>query len=254
MALKAALRDRHILLIRDQHLTDEQFLHFSSYFGSPYRAPSGEQVLGLNKFSGDLPDIVKVANVEGGVLGHYALAAHTDHHWTEVPSSGSLAYAVEIPNSGGDTTFIDAIAAYEALDAATQREIEGLQLITYNPFLRHLKPARSRGIPRYRTPDIEPVTPYVTHPLVRTHPESGRKLIYLSTDTEVELLGVEPARGMALIEYLRSHLLEPRFAYPHQWKVGDIIYWDNQATLHARSAFSGRRMLKRISFAGSRPF
>ncbi|MEL4474467.1 TauD/TfdA dioxygenase family protein, partial [Shewanella algae] len=92
----------------------------------------------------------------------------------------SLAYAVEIPAEGGDTTCHDLVAAWESLDEQTRREIDGLQLITYNPFLRHRRPAGRRGIPRYRTPDIEPVLPCVTHPLVRTHPVSGRKLIYLS--------------------------------------------------------------------------
>ena len=256
LALKKALRERHVLLFRDQQLDDEQFLRLASYFGSIYRPPPGEQVLGLDPYSGAMPDIVKVSNVDGGVLGRYALAAHTDHHWTQVPSAGSVAYAVEIPKEGGDTTCINLTAAYEALDEPSRREIDGLQLITYNPFLRHRKPLRRRGIPPYRTPDIEPLTPYVTHPLVRTHPESGRKLIYLSTDTEVEIVGVEASYGAPLIERLRAHVLQPRFAYPHRWRVGDILYWDNQATLHARTAFdsSERRVLKRVSFAGTRPF
>jgi taurine dioxygenase len=256
LALRKALRERHILLLRGQRLDDEQFLRFASYFGSIYRPPSGEQVLGLDPFSGQMADIVKVSNVEGGVLGRHALAAHTDHHWTQLPSSSSLLYALEVPRVGGDTTFYNLPAAYDALDEATKREIEGLQLITYSPFLRHRNPLPSRVIPRYRTPDIEPLSPYVTHPLVRTHPDSGRKLLYLSTDTEVELINVEPQRGAALIERLRAHLLQPRFAYPHRWQVGDIIYWDNQATLHGRTAFdsSERRVMKRISLAGSRPF
>ena len=82
MAMKQALMDRHILLFRGQCLDDDQFLRLASYFGSVYRPPAGEQVLGLDPYSGALPDIVKVSNVDGGVLGRYALAAHTDHHWT----------------------------------------------------------------------------------------------------------------------------------------------------------------------------
>ncbi len=256
MALKKALHERHLLLLRGQQINDEQLLRLANYFGSIYRPPAGEQVLGLDPFSGDMPDIVRVSNVEGGTLGRHALAAHTDHHWTAIPSSGSLAYAVEIPRAGGDTTFYNLVAVYEALDDATKREIEGLRLITYNPFLRHRKPLSSRKIPRYRTPDIEPLSPCENHPLVRTHPESGRKLLYLSADTEVELMDTDPVWGAALIERLRAHMLQPRFAYIHHWQVGDIIYWDNQATAHARTAFDSaeRRVLKRVSFGGSRPF
>lgn len=256
MAMKQALRDRHLLLLRGQQLDDEQFLRFCSLFGSLYQAPAGEQVLGRDPYTGATPDIVKVSNVDGGVLGRYALAPHIDHHWTQIPSAGSVAYAVEIPADGGNTNCYDLVAAWEALDAATQREIEGLQLITYNPFLRHRKPAGRRGIPRYRTPDIEPVLPCVTHPLVRTHPESGRKLLFLSTDTEVEVVGVDPGRGQALVERLRAHVQDARFRYAHRWQVGDILYWDNQAMLHGRDAFDSaqRRVLKRISLAGTRPF
>ena len=94
------------------------------------------------------------------------------------------------------------------------------------------------------------------HPLVRTHPDSGRRILHLGEKTEVEIVGVEPQYGAALVARLRRHLLQPRFAYTHRWSVGDIVYWDNQATLHARSAFDNgeRRLLKRISLSGSRPF
>ena len=91
---------------------------------------------------------------------------------------------------------------------------------------------------------------------MRTHPDSGKRLLYLGEATEVEIVGYDPARSASLIARLREHLVNPRFAYTHRWKVGDIVYWDNQATLHSRTAFNPalRRRLKRISLAGSRPF
>ena len=255
-ALKQALKQHHILLLRGQQLEDPQFQRFTSYFGSVFRAPTNVPVLGSSDpYGGDTPDIVKVANVDDGVLGNQELSAHADHHWTPVPSSGSLLYALEVPRAGGDTTWVNLAAAYDTLDAATRAEIDALQLITYNPFLRRLKPLAG-GHATYRTPDIEPVTPFEVHPLVRTHPESGRKILYLGEATEVEVVGVDPAYGAALVARLRAHLLQPRFAYTHRWQVGDIVYWDNQATLHARTAFDAadRRLLKRISLSGSRPF
>ncbi len=256
LAIKRALIEHHVVVLPEQRLDDAQFLRLSRCFGDVFRPPADVPVLGSDPYGGNTPAIVKVSNVDDGVLGHHELSAHADHHWTPVPSSGSFLYALEVPKVGGDTTFINLAAAYDALDEATKHGIDGLQLITYNPFLRRLKPLASGGLPRYRTPDIEALTPFEAHPLVRTHPDSGRKILYLDEATEVELVGVDPTRGAALIERLRAHLLQPRFAYTHRWQVGDIVYWDNQATLHARTAFdpAERRVLKRISLSGSRPF
>lgn len=242
-------------MLPEQRLDDAQFLRLSRYFGDVFQPPTDVPVLASDPYGGNTPAIVKVSNVEDGVLGHHELSAHADHHWTPVPSSGSFLYALEVPSAGGDTTWINLAAAYDALDTATQREIDGLQLITYNPFLRRLKPL-STGFPRYRTPDVEPLSPFEAHPLVRTHPDSGRKILYLDEATEVEVVGVDPVHGQALVERLRAHLLQARFAYTHHWQVGDIVYWDNQSTLHARTAFDAneRRLLKRISLSGSRPF
>ncbi|WP_454255034.1 TauD/TfdA dioxygenase family protein [Pseudomonas sp. Marseille-Q8238] len=255
LALKQALRDNHILIFKNQQLDDVQFLRFTSWFGSVFQPHPDFPVLSSGA-DGKAPDIVKVANTEDGELGSFALPAHTDHQWTPTPSSGSLLYALEVPEEGGETIWTNLALAYSALDEATQREIDGLRLINYNPFVRIRNGGYSGGkFITYRTPDIEPVQG-TEHPLVRTHPESGKRLLYLSVHTEVELVGYEPERGQALIARLREHLQNPRFSYTHEWQVGDIVYWDNQATLHARNAFPAtqRRRLKRISLAGSRPF
>jgi alpha-ketoglutarate-dependent taurine dioxygenase/alkylation response protein AidB-like acyl-CoA dehydrogenase len=253
-ALKQGLLDHRILVFRGQQLDDPQFRRLASYFGSVYTPPRDAPVLGSDT-SGVVPDIVVVSNVDEGLLGNWDLPAHSDHHWTPEPSSGSLLYALEIPQEGGDTTWYDLVAAYEALDDATRAQIDDLKLITYNPFLRRKFPLDS-GLPLYRTPDIAPLAPWTAHPLVRTHPQSGKRLLYLGARTEVEIVGYDPAEGAALIEKLRAHLGSPRFAYTHRWQVGDIVYWDNQATLHGRTEFdpSLRRVLKRISLSGSRPF
>lgn len=204
---------------------------------------------------GKVPEIVKVANTGDGELGNFALPAHIDHQWTPVPSSGSLLYALEVPSIGGETRFTNLARAYESLDEATRREIDGLRLINYNPFIRLREGGYGGGFATYRTPDIEPIQGS-EHPLVRTHPESGRRVLFLSAHTEVEIPGYDPARGQALIGRLREHLARPELSYSHAWSVGDIVWWDNQAVLHARNAFpaSERRRLKRISLAGSRPF
>lgn len=254
LELKQALRDHHILIFRQQRLDDEQYLRFTSWFGSVFQPHPDFAVLSSGA-DGKAPEIVKVANTEDGELGNFALPAHVDHQWTPTPSAGSLLYALEVPDQGGETTWTNLALAYDALDEDTRREIDGLRLINYNPFVRLKNGGYNGGFVTYRTPDIEPIQG-TEHPLVRTHPESGKRLLYLSVHSEVEIPGYDPQQGAALIARLREHLQNPRFSYSHKWQVGDIVYWDNQATLHARNAFPANqtRRLKRISLAGSRPF
>jgi taurine dioxygenase len=251
LQLKQALRDRHILIFKNQQLTDQQFLNFAFYFGSLFVPPQDIPVLASE--TGTTPVIIPVSNVDGGYTGTGELSFHADHHWTPYPSSGSLLYALEVPSQGGETSWLNLNLAYETLDESTKQRIADLQLITYNPFLRDRNTPRSDYRLDQTIPLISPVYP---HPLVRTHPESGKKILYLDYATEVEVVGLEPQEGAELIAKLRQHLNQQRFYYQHKWSVGDIVYWDNQATLHHRTPFdpNERRVLKRVSLAGSRPF
>jgi taurine dioxygenase len=249
LALKRGLLDHHILIFKQQDLSEEQFKEFARYFGSVFAPPADVPVL-ASKAGGATPEIVLVANVEGGYTGNGELSAHSDHHWTPTPSAGSLLYALEIPEQGGDTSFYNMHLAYETLDEATKRRVADLQLITYNPFLV----AEGGERPKYRLEDKPLISPVFPHPLVRTHPDSGKHILYLDAATEVEVVGLAKREGAELVAQLREHLAQPRFRYTHHWTVGDIVYWDNQAVLHARTSFEGRRVLKRISFSGTRPF
>ncbi|MBN3950414.1 MAG: TauD/TfdA family dioxygenase [Nostoc sp. NMS7] len=251
LELKEALRDRHILIFKDQKLSDQQLLNFSLYFGALFVPCDQTPVLASKP--GETPVVIPISNVDGGYTGTGELTFHSDHKWTPTPSSGSLLYALEIPSQGGDTYWLNTNLAYEALDETTKERIADLQLITYNPFLQDRNAPRSLYRLDKSIPLISPIFP---HPLVRTHPENGKKHLYLDIATEVEIVGLEPEEGSKLIEQLRQHLNQPRFYYQHKWSVGDIVYWDNQATLHYRQAFdpNQRRVLKRVSLAGSRPF
>lgn len=250
LALKQALRDHHILIFKNQDLSEEQFKGLATYFGAIFHNPPDVPVLASGP-QGVAPDIVRVSNVDG-YTGTGELSPHIDHQWTPYPSLGSLLYALEVPEQGGDTTFYNMNLAYETLDDATKQRIAGRELITYNPFLRG--PGDPR--PRYREEGVPLISPVYPHPLVRTHPESGKKTLFLGYATEVELVGAPREEGRALIEQLREHFHQDRFRYKHVWTVGDIVFWDNQATLHARTAFDpeARRVMKRISLAGGRPF
>lgn len=250
LALRRGLLDHHILIYKKQDLSEPQFKAFATYFGSVFQPPSDVPVL-ASAADGVTPEIVRVSNIDG-YTGTGELSPHSDHHWTPLPSAASLLYALEVPPEGGDTTWYNMHLAYETLDARTKERIADLQLITYNPFLN--KPEAPR--PRYRDPAKPLIAATHPHPLVRTHPESGKKILYLDYATEVEVVGWSVADGERLVEELRGHFHQERFRYSHKWSVGDIVHWDNQATLHARTAFdpSSRRVMKRISLAGARPF
>lgn len=251
LALRRGLLDHHILIYKQQDLSEPQFKAFATYFGAVFQPPSDVPVLASNA-DGAAPEIVRVSNVDGGYTGHGELSPHSDHHWTPFPSAGSFLYALEVPEVGGDTSWYNMHLAYETLDARTKQHIEGLSLITYNPFLRKEGEVR----PRYRDPEKPLIAPTYPHPLVRTHPDSGKKILFLDYSTEVEVVGFSASEGERLVEELRGHFYQDRFRYTHKWSVGDIVHWDNQATLHARTAFDAgaRRVMKRISVAGARPF
>jgi taurine dioxygenase len=261
--LKRALADNLILIFKDQSLDDLQYLAFASYFGSIFRPSADNPVLATQQDTGTPPDVVPVSNAvgQGDYTGHGELTPHADHQWTPLPSFGSLLYAIELPKDGGQTSWFNTIAAYEALDDATKAEIDQLQLITYNPFVRFQSNKGSSGyggtaMPKYRFKDQPILGHAYPHPLVRTHAESGRKALWLNTHTEVELVNTDDQYGSELIERLRQHILKPEFHYEHHWQEGDIVFWDNQVTLHSRNPFPSdqRRLLKRISLAGGRPF
>ena len=251
LRLKQAHRNYHILIFKNQKLTDEQLKNFAYYFGDLF-VPLDETPVLASKV-GFTPVVIPVANIEGGYTGTGELTFHADHHWTPYPSSGSFLYAEEVTTKGGETAWLNLNLAYESLDEATKERIKDLQLITYNPFVR--TPDSPKRL--YRKDTSEPLlSPAFPHPLVRTHPESGLKVLSLGYATEVSVVGLDPEEGSELIAQLREHLNQPKFYYEHKWSVGDIVYWDNQSTLHRRIAFdpSERRVLKRISLAGSRPF
>lgn len=251
LQIKQALCDYHILIFKQQKLTDKQLLDFATYFGALFVPPNDVPV--LESASGIASNVVIVSNQEGGTLGDGEVPFHTDHIWTPYPSSASFLYAEEIPAAGGDTYWLNLNLVYETLDEEIKQRIAKLQLITYNPLLR--EPGKPFSGYR-RDSNTSKTYPVFPHPLVRTHPESGKKILYLNHKTEVEIVGMEPDEGSDLIEQLREHLYQKRFYYRHKWSVGDLVYWDNQSTLHRREAFDSnkRRVLKRVSLAGSKPF
>lgn len=253
--LRNLLHAHRLLVFPQQKVKDRNLVDFAIRFGPPFVAPSDSPVLGGD--DGMPPEIVIIGNkateYSKSYLGHQEVLPHSDHQWLRCPSSASLLYAVEVPSDAVSTTWINLIHAYEDLDQNVKRTIENLRLVTYNPFFRPFGSVVASYV--NRSEDVPP-GPVYSHPLVRTHPESGDKILYLNCSYEVEVEGMPFRDGQALISMLRQHLMNPHYQYEHRWRNGDIVFWDNQCTLHFRVAFdpSIRRVLKRVSLGGSRPF
>lgn len=253
--LKRLLQAHRVLIFPRQHIDEPTLVDFALRFGPPFIPPTDSPVLGSD--AGAPPEIVVVANSAAEYartyLGHQEVLPHSDHQWLMCPSSASLLYAVDVPPHVASTTWIDLIGAYADLDTDIRRTIDGLRLVTYNPFFRPFGSVVAAYVDR--ATEVPPGQTF-PHPLVRTHPETGGKILYLNCAYEVEIEGMRAGEGAALVGMLREHLMKPQYHYEHRWQNGDLVFWDNQCTLHFRHAFDPgiRRVLKRVSLGGSRPF
>lgn len=248
--LKAASNQYQVLIFRNQALSDRALFDFATYFGDVFKPPSDVPVLASDS-SGQVPAVVAVSNRQGGHTGHSELHPHIDHLWTPRPSKASFLYAVQVTQQGGQTTWFNLQRAWDTLDNELKSQIAELSLVTHNPFL--VKSGEQR--PLYREEGNPPPGVPVAHPLVLTHPETGRRSLYLSSDTEVEIPQLDYESGKALIEALRAHTFRDEFSYQHQWRAGDVVWWDNRSTAHARTPFPADQVrdLRRVSLAGARP-
>ena len=259
LQLKQAWRDHHLLIFKNQTLTDDQLLAFASYFGDILQQPAYVRQGETKEFLPPL--ILTLANAAAeessvNILPSYReLLPHIDHDWLPVPSSGSLLHALQLPEDGGPNTYwVNLAQAYDELDDATKQQIASLQLRHFNFYGKYRdeypEPAYANGRA------AEPGERVATHPLVRTHPDTGKKILFLNAANEVDIVDYDHEEGAKLIARLREHIKQSRFAYRHQWSKGDLLYWDNQATAHYRPDFdpNATRLLKRVSIRGSRPF
>ena len=245
--------DHQVLLIRGQRLTDDDLIRFSRRFGALDWAPVQETG---RRFVEGHPEIYVVSNViENGVpigsLGAGEAVWHTDMSYLEIPPKASMLYALEAPPQGGDTYFCNMYAAYQSLPAALRERISGLTL-------KHDATFNSGGYVRQGMSAVDdPVnSPGVYHPLVLTHPETGRRALYLGRRRNAYIAGLALADSEALLDELWSYATRDELTWSHQWKPGDLVLWDNRCTMHRRDAFdpSLRRILHRTQIKGeSRP-
>jgi taurine dioxygenase len=240
-----------VLLFRGQALSDRDLIAFSRRFGDLDIAPVQENG---RRFVEGLPEIYIVSNVKVngeaiGSLGDGEAAWHTDMSYLDVPPKASMLYALELPpaGAGGNTSFCSMYAIYDALPAALKARIAGLTI-------KHDGTYNSGGYVRLGvTPTGDPRTsPGMMHPLVCTHPDSSRRMLYLGRRRNSYIGGLDLAESEALLDELWSYVARPEFAWEHAWRVGDLVLWDNRSTMHRRDSFdpATRRVMHRTQVKG----
>ena len=175
---------------------------------------------------------------------------HTDDSYFEIPAKATLLHSIEIPSRGGATWFCNMHSVYDALPEATRRRIDGKRA------MHGYDTARARNRPAPRTPQEIAETPDVEHPLVRTHPVTGRKALYLNPNRLDRIVGLPRAESDALLDELTEEARKPRHHHGHVWRAGDVVVWDNRATMHrvVNDYPAGEpRIMHRVLIQGERP-
>ena len=248
-AIRSAWLDHSVLLFRGQSLTDDDLIAFSKRFGALDWAPVQETG---RRFVEGHPEIYVVSNVlENGVpigsLGAGEATWHTDMSYLPDPPKASMLYALEIPPSGGDTYFTSMYRAYESLPSELKQRIEGLRV-------KHDGTYNSGGYVRQGiTATDNPMTsPGAWHPLVCTHPETKRRLLYLGRRRNAYIDTLSLSDSETLLDQIWAHATRDEFTWGNTWRVGDLVLWDNRCTMHRRDPFdaSSRRVMHRTQIKG----
>ena len=243
-ALLGVLHDNLVLCIRDQKLAPPAFRDAMAQFGTPMRrlqlahTPECAEVNIISSEDRDeLGDGRKIVNGANW---------HTDDSFMREPCSLTMLYGVVVPSKGGDTQFTNMYAAYDGLPTATRQRIADLRVV------HKWESTRKRNV----VATLPKALPDAVHPLVRTHPETGRKTLYLNPNRMEEIVGMARAESDALLDDLIEHATQPQYQYRHKWRRGDIVIWDNRCTMHKANAdypAGERREMHRIVLEGTVP-
>lgn len=247
---------RHVVLVfPDQAIDDDALVAFGQRFGELEIHPSRAHRAARN------PEIYRVSNLDedGNFIPtedtawQYVSQSwrwHSDSSFRDVPSTGSILHGIEITNAGGNTRFANLYDAYDALPDDTKRRIAGLQVVHDHDNILDLAHG-SGGRPADGSyADL----PAVRHPLVRVHPVTRRRCLFLSPHTMVGIDGMDRDEGLALLNELTAHATQDRFVYRHVWAPHDVLMWDNRCTMHSVEPFDNatvRREMHRVTLAGT---
>jgi len=262
-AIRRAWLDHLVIVIRGQQLSDADLVAFGRRFGEcQVSVPLPSPLANAGKVTQGgrderHPEVTVVSNVvENGVaqggLGDGELVWHSDMSSYEAPPNQTILYSIEVPSGIGRTGFNNMYLAWDALPEALRARVNGLML-------KHDATIDAAGYLRSRfkdAPDDVRVSPGAVHPLVRTHPETGRNCLFLGRRSKAYVVGMAVADSDALLDALFEHAAQPRFAWHHDWRNGDILMWDNRCVMHRRDPFDPtvRRTLHRIVIRGTAPY
>jgi len=252
-AIHAAWMQHQVLLFRNQHLSDPQLEAFSARFGALDRKP-GYAADVVDTTTSDFVCVisnVKIDNKPIGDLGDGEAVWHTDMSYNPLPPLGAALYALEVPPDGGETGFSNMYLAYDTLAPALKAHVQALQC-------KHDATRNSAGLLRRGMPDVTDPSnsPGTLHPMVRTHPVTGKPCLYLGRRRHAYIDGLPLAESERLLDEIWAHASKPEFSWHHRWRKGDLLMWDNRCVMHRRNPFdpAARRVMHRTQIIGDPPF
>ena len=242
--IRDAWHQNLVIVLRGQNMSEEDQVRFAEKFGPP-------AMIHTKQFVRNHPAVMLISNIREdgkpiGALPDGEMHFHTDQCHQERPAMASMLYALEVPRAGGNTLFANGYTAYETLPPEIKRRIDGrkaLNAYDYETAATKRGTRLSQSVPSY------------AHPVVRTHPPTGRKALYVNRLMTVRIEGLPAQESEDLLAMLFDHQERREFIYEHVWRVGDLVIWDNRCTLHARTDFSPdeRRLMRRVTILGEKP-
>jgi alpha-ketoglutarate-dependent taurine dioxygenase len=240
----ATWHEHLVILFRNQTLSEDDEVRFAERFGPP-------ALIHTRQFVRGHPAVMLISNIREdgkpiGALPDGEMHFHTDQCHQERPAMASMLYAIEVPSIGGNTLFANGYRAYETLPPEVKERIAGHKALNVYDY---------DNAPTKRGSEVRTGVPSYAHPIVRTHPATGRKALYVNRLMTVRIEEMPSRESDELLDYLFDHQERREFVYEHVWRPGDLLMWDNRCTLHARSDFPAteRRLMRRVTILGEKP-
>ena len=244
-AMRRALLDHLVIFFHDQPLRPENFMAFAEAFGTPVEYPL---VKGIDGF----PLIIEIVKREDETT-NFGGIWHADTTYLPEPPMGSMLHAQKVPPHGGDTLFANQYLAYEALSEPLRGFLDGLAAVSTSA---KADVSRTREDMVRGAGDVQQHNYIAEHPAVRTHPETGRRALYVNVAHTSHFKGMSEEESAPILNYLFQHQVKPEFTCRFRWRVGSLAFWDNRAAQHnpVNDYHGQRRVMRRITLAGERPY